>query len=92
MEMSPQDQLQAHLMATDEEYRRLAAEHAGYSKKLDELASRPYLSEQDKLEEIRLKKLKLRLKDQMQAILQRSRTAEPRPKPMEPQMDADERR
>jgi len=69
MERSLQDQMQQHLMATNEEYRRLAAEHSGYARRLEELSSRSYLSEQEKLEEVRLKKLKLRLKDEMQHIL-----------------------
>lgn len=63
--------LQEHLMATNDEFRRLVSEHAGFARRLDELASRSYLSEQEQLEEVRLKKLKLRLKDQMQVIIQR---------------------
>ena len=68
--------LQERLMATNEEFRRLADEHAGYARRLDELASRPYLSDEEQLEEVRLKKLKLRLKDQMQVILHRARSRE----------------
>jgi hypothetical protein len=45
--------------------RRLQEEHSRYSQQLEALLGKPYLSEDDKLEEVRLKKLKLRLKDQM---------------------------
>jgi uncharacterized protein len=69
MERSPQEQLQEHLMATNEQFRRLATEHAGYARRLEELASHPYLSDEEQIEEVRLKKLKLRLKDEMQTIL-----------------------
>jgi len=67
------EELKAHLMETDEEYRRLAAEHAQHKKRVEDLESRPYLSEDEKMEEVRLKKLKLRLKDQMAEILNRYR-------------------
>jgi uncharacterized protein YdcH (DUF465 family) len=72
MERSLQEQLQERLMASNEQFRRLAEEHAEYARRLDQLASRPYLSEQEQLEEIRLKKLKLRLKDEMQNIVHQS--------------------
>ncbi|HTP30949.1 MAG TPA: DUF465 domain-containing protein [Candidatus Acidoferrales bacterium] len=73
MERNPQEELKAHLMATNEEYRRLATQHSEYAQKLDELESHPHPTEQEQLEEVRLKKLKLRLKDQMEAIVCHSR-------------------
>src|SRR5437762_14124472 len=72
--METQEELKAHLMATDDEYRRLAAEHSDYARKLDELEALPHLSVEEEMEEHRLKKLKLRLKDQMEAIVNRSRS------------------
>ena len=72
--MDAQEELRAHLMATDDEYRRLATEHSGYARKLDELEALPHLSVEEEVEEHRLKKLKLRLKDQMEAIASRSRS------------------
>ena len=57
-----------HLLATHDEFRKLAQEHTQYSRRLDSLTQKRYLSEDEKLEEVRLKKLKLRLKDQMESI------------------------
>ena len=65
------------LLASNEEFRRLAQEHESYSQRLDTLSQKPYPSEDDKLEQVRLKKLKLRLKDQMQALEQQYRQAHP---------------
>jgi uncharacterized protein len=56
------------LLTDHEEFRKLAQEHLQYSTRLDSLTQKRYLSEDEKLEEVRLKKLKLRLKDQMQTI------------------------
>jgi uncharacterized protein len=56
------------LLASHEEFRKLAMEHTEYAKRLDSLTQKRYLTDDEKLEEVRLKKLKLRLKDQMQSI------------------------
>jgi uncharacterized protein YdcH (DUF465 family) len=69
-----QDELKAHLMATDEEYRSLAEQHAHYHKQLEAIEAKSPMSLEDEAEEQRLKKKKLRLKDQMNEILARYRT------------------
>lgn len=56
------------LLSEHEEFQRLAHEHSQYSQRLDTLTQKRYLSEDEKMEEVRLKKLKLRLKDQMESI------------------------
>jgi len=56
------------LLTSHDEFRRLVQEHMQYSTRLESLTQKRYLSEDEKLEEVRLKKLKLRLKDQMQMI------------------------
>ena len=65
--------LQDELSANSEEFRKLAQEHQQYAQRLDSLIQKRYLSEDEKLEEVRLKKLKLRLKDQMEIIEQQHR-------------------
>ena len=69
-----QDELKAHLMATDEHFRQIAAQHSELDRKLHELEAKHALSEDEQLEEVRMKKQKLRLKDEMAEIMSRSRT------------------
>ncbi len=71
---SNQDELKAHLMAANEEYRSLAERHAEYHKQLEAIEAKSPLSLEDEVEEQRLKKQKLRLKDQMNQILAQYRT------------------
>jgi len=51
----------------DSEINRLEAQHRHYSERLETLIHKPYLSEEEQLEETRLKKLKLYVKDQLVA-------------------------
>jgi uncharacterized protein len=74
MERIAQEELKAHLIASNEEYRQLAAQHSEYAKKLDALESLPHLTLEEQVEETKLKKLKLRLKDQMEAMLAQYRS------------------
>jgi uncharacterized protein YdcH (DUF465 family) len=62
------------LLASHEEFRRLAQQHNLHSQRLESLIEKRYLTEDEKMEEVRLKKLKLRLKDQMELIEQRYRS------------------
>jgi uncharacterized protein YdcH (DUF465 family) len=74
MERNAQEELKAHLMATNEEFQRLSSQHSEYAHKLDALEALPHLTLEEQIEETRLKKLKLRLKDQMGAIMSQSRS------------------
>ena len=51
----------------DSEIHKLEEQHRHYSEQLEALLQKPYPSEQEQLEEVRLKKLKLYVKDQMVA-------------------------
>ncbi|MGA2809492.1 MAG: DUF465 domain-containing protein [Terracidiphilus sp.] len=55
-----------------EEINRLQSEHRRYAQRLEELLEKPYLSEEEQLEEVRLKKLKLHAKDLIFALEHRS--------------------
>ena len=55
----------------NEEIDRLHAEHHRYAQRLEELIQKPYLSTDEQLEEVRLKKLKLHAKDLIFALERR---------------------
>jgi uncharacterized protein len=67
------DSVREQLLASHEEFRRLAQEHNQHCQRLTSLIEKRYLTEDEKLEEVRIKKLKLRLKDQMHMIEQEYR-------------------
>ncbi|HEU4414721.1 MAG TPA: YdcH family protein [Candidatus Angelobacter sp.] len=67
------DSVREQLLASHEEFRRLAQEHNQFTQRLHSLIEKRYLTEEEKLEEVRIKKVKLRLKDQMQMIEQEYR-------------------
>ncbi len=73
MEFTSQEDLKAHLMATSEEFRQLAAQHTEYKKQIDAIESLPHVTPEAEIEEHRLKKLKLHVKDQMMQIMARYR-------------------
>jgi len=56
------------IFEADAEYQRLATKHQQYEAELQKLSQSPYLNSEDLLEEIRLKKLKLHAKDEMERI------------------------
>jgi uncharacterized protein YdcH (DUF465 family) len=68
------EELKAHLMATDQQFRTLAEEHARFHQQLEQLEAKAHLTWEDEVEEIRLKKQKLRLKDEMNAMIARYRS------------------
>lgn len=69
MEQNAQEEIKAHLMQTNERFRELMHQHHEYKRLVDELKAKPALSTQEELEEHRLKKLKLHLKDEMEQMV-----------------------
>ncbi|HQZ39590.1 MAG: YdcH family protein [Acidobacteria bacterium] len=57
------------LLETNGEFRQLASQHQELDERLVALETKHYLSDDEQLEEITLKKRKLHLKDRMEAIL-----------------------
>jgi uncharacterized protein YdcH (DUF465 family) len=64
--MSTSSDSREQLLAADTEFRRLAEEHSRYAAQLDQISNESYRSAEDLLLESQLKKLKLRVKDQME--------------------------
>jgi uncharacterized protein YdcH (DUF465 family) len=71
LQRSPRD----ILLDTDAEYQRLAEQHSKYEAELQKLTSASYLNSEDLLEEIKLKKMKLYCKDEMERIAARIQRA-----------------
>ena len=64
-------EIREQLLASDTEFQRLAEEHSRYEAQLEQLSETPYLSSEDIIQQTTLKKLKLRVKDQMEQLIAR---------------------
>ena len=69
---TPTEAVREQLMAGNEQYQRLREEHARYKIQLNELSAKAHLSVEEQAEEVRLKKLKLRAKDQMELLVRQA--------------------
>ncbi len=66
MELKDSEDIKKHLLETNDEYRRIYRQHHEFDLQAQ--------IEQDELEEQRLKKLKLHLKDRMEGMVAQYRT------------------
>lgn len=71
--MIDEAEVRQQLLARNDEFKRLAAEHQSYDEQLEQLSRRHHLSDDERIQQITLKKKKLLLKDQMYSIVQRFR-------------------
>ncbi len=69
MEQNALEEIKAHLMQTNEKYRHLMEQHHEYDRQVEALEGKHALSAAEELEEHRLKKLKLHLKDEMEQLV-----------------------
>jgi uncharacterized protein YdcH (DUF465 family) len=76
MDKLSQEDLKAYLMQSNEEFRSIAEKHAEYSRLIDAIENKAHPTPEDEIQEHELKKLKLRLKDQMHEIMGRYRAQE----------------
>ncbi len=70
-----QDDVKASLLQTDEGFRQLVSEHQDLDERIRHLSSLSHVSDEQRFEEIALKKRKLALKDRIQAMM-RSRNGD----------------
>ncbi len=71
------DVVRSHLLDQDDEFRQLVSEHHTLDEQIRHLSGVTYLTDQQQLEEIRLKKHKLALKDRIESILRQRGPASP---------------
>ena len=61
------------VLMQNDEYRRLNQQHHEYEQRLVALTGKPVLSDDEQMEETKLKKMKLQLKDRMEALARQIR-------------------
>lgn len=69
--MTDSEETRRLLLNRSDAFRQLSADHHSLDDRLKVLASKLHLTDDEQLEEVRLKKEKLRLKDQMEVLVKR---------------------
>ena len=69
--MTDTEEARRLLLQSSDVYRQLTTDHHTLDDRLKLLAGKSHLTDDEQLEDVRLKKEKLRLKDQMEAIVRR---------------------
>jgi uncharacterized protein YdcH (DUF465 family) len=67
--MSRIDEVRSRLAREDGRFQHLTRKHQEYERRLEELQKLRYLSPDEQLELVKLKKLKLSVKDQMESMV-----------------------
>lgn len=65
--------LKEYLLQSDQEFRELFNQHHELEEHLQQFSSKAYLTEQEQVEEVTIKKRKLYLKDRMADIMRKHR-------------------
>ena len=66
------DLARERLEREDSHFQALMAKHQEFERRLDELRTRRWLSDEEQIEEGRLKKLKLAVRDEMEALVRQA--------------------
>ncbi|MCU1324638.1 MAG: hypothetical protein JWN34_8 [Bryobacterales bacterium] len=77
MDRNTLEETKAHLMQTNEGFRALVEQHHQYDVAVAELEAKTALSPAEEVEEHRLKKLKLQLKDQIEQVVADAQRLQP---------------
>ncbi len=67
------EEIKNDLAGSNEEFKKLLSDHREHERRLAELATKTYLSSDEEIEEKKLKKEKLNLKDRMEQIAREHR-------------------
>lgn len=73
--MTDSEDARLRLLDQSAAFRQLSADHHSLDDRLKRLATKIHLSDDEQLEEVRLKKEKLRLKDQMETLVRQFRAS-----------------
>ena len=68
MSTAEAQEVKSLLLRSNDQYRQLSERHHALDDRLNELSTKPHLTESDHFEEVKLKKHKLALKDQMERM------------------------